>query len=77
MVSKKRKVASGVSQLDQLLDGLYIGDNVIWHDEVGSLAAVFCMNFIQVSQAQNKPIIYVSFDRSPKNLLEKKCIQGV
>ncbi|MEA1947882.1 MAG: helix-turn-helix domain-containing protein [Thermodesulfobacteriota bacterium] len=71
MVSEKRKVASGVSQLDQFLDGLYIGDNVIWHDEAGSLAAVFCMNFIQASQAQNKPIIYVSFDRSPKNLLEK------
>ncbi len=71
MVSKKLKVNSGVSQLDQLLDGLYIGDNVVWHDEAGSLAAVFCLNFIQASQAQNKPIIYVSFDRSPKNLLDK------
>jgi transcriptional regulator with XRE-family HTH domain len=29
------------------------------------------MNFIQASQSQNKPIIYVSFDRSPRNLLEK------
>ena len=71
MVSKKLKVASGVSQLDQLLDGLYIGDNVVWHDEAGSLAHVFCLNFIQASQAQKKPIIYVSFDRSPKNLLDK------
>jgi hypothetical protein len=35
------------------------------------LAAVFCLNFIQVSQALRKPLIYVSFDRSPKNLLEK------
>ncbi len=71
MVSKKLNVASGVSQLDQLLDGLYIGDNVVWHDEAGSLAAVYCLNFIKASQAQNKPIIYVSFDRSPKNLLDK------
>ena len=71
MVSKKLNVASGVSQLDQLLDGLYIGDNVVWHDEAGSLAAVYCLNFIQASQAQDKPIIYVSFDRSPKNLLDK------
>ena len=71
MVSKKLKVASGVKQLDQLLDGLYIGDNVVWHDEAGSLAAVFCLNFIQASQNQKKPIIYVSFDRSPKNLLDK------
>ncbi len=71
MVSKKLNVASGVSQLDQLLDGLYIGDNVVWHDEAGSLAAVYCLNFIKASQAQDKPIIYVSFDRSPKNLLDK------
>lgn len=71
MVSKKLRVTSGISQLDRLLDGLYIGDNVVWHDDAGSLAHVFCMNFIQSSQVQDKPIIYVSFDRSPKNLLEK------
>ncbi len=71
MPSKKLRVASGVSQLDQLLGGLYIGDNVVWYDDAGSLAAVFCLNFIQASQAQNRPLIYVSFDRSPKNLLEK------
>jgi len=73
MVSKhgKERVASGVSRLDRLLGGLFIGDNVVWHDDAGSLASVFCLNFLQASQSQNKPIIYVSFDRSPRNLLEK------
>lgn len=71
MMSERLRVASGVSQLDHLLGGLFIGDNVVWHDDAGSLAYVFCLNFIQASQAQNKPLIYVSFDRSPKNLLEK------
>ncbi len=71
MVHEKLKVGSGVSQLDRLLDGLYIGDNVVWHDDAGSLAGVFCLNFIKESQAKNKSIIYVSFDRSPRNLLEK------
>lgn len=71
MVSERLRVASGVSQLDKLLDGLYIGDNVVWYDDAGSLASVFCLNFIQASQAQNKPLIYVSFDRSPRNLIEK------
>ena len=66
-----QRVASGVSQLDRLLGGLYIGDNVVWHDDAGSLASVFCLNFIQASQAQNRPLIYVTFDRSPKNLLDK------
>ncbi|UCG12432.1 MAG: helix-turn-helix domain-containing protein [Deltaproteobacteria bacterium] len=66
-----QRVASGVSQLDRLLGGLYIGDNVVWHDDAGSLAHVFCLNFIQASQSQDRPLIYVSFDRSPKNLLDK------
>jgi transcriptional regulator with XRE-family HTH domain len=68
---EKLKVGSGVAQFDRLLDGLYIGDNVVWHDDAGSLAGIFCLNFIKASQAQNKSIIYVSFDRSPRNLLEK------
>ena len=71
MGAGKIRVASGVSQLDHLLGGLYIGDNVVWHDDAGSLASSFCLNFIQASQAQQKPIMYVSFDRSPKNLLAK------
>ena len=71
MHSEKLRVTSGVSQLDKLLGGLYIGDNVVWYDNSGNLASVYCLNFIQASQAQNRPLIYVSFDRSPKNLLEK------
>jgi transcriptional regulator with XRE-family HTH domain/KaiC/GvpD/RAD55 family RecA-like ATPase len=70
-MAKKKRVSSGIPQLDSLLDGLYIGDNVVWHDDAGSLAAVFCLNFIRASQTRNKPLIYVSFDRSPKNLLDK------
>jgi transcriptional regulator with XRE-family HTH domain/KaiC/GvpD/RAD55 family RecA-like ATPase len=70
-MSEKMRITSGVNQLDRLLGGLYIGDNVVWHDESGSLASVFCLNFIQASQIENKPLIYVTFDRSPRNLLEK------
>ncbi len=68
---KKKRVSSGITGLDQLLSGLYIGDNVIWYDDAGSLASAFCLKFIKESQKQKKPIIYVSFDRSPKNLIEK------
>ena len=71
MVSPQQRVPSGVSRLDLLLGGLFIGDNVLWHDDAGSLAPVFCLNFLQASQLQDKPIVYVSFDRSPKNLLDK------
>jgi transcriptional regulator with XRE-family HTH domain/KaiC/GvpD/RAD55 family RecA-like ATPase len=71
MMTERLRVSSGVSQLDRMLGGLFIGDNVVWHDDAGSLASVFCLNFIQASVAQSKPFIYVSFDRSPKNLLDK------
>ncbi len=68
--SGKGQVTSGIDQLDQILGGLFIGDNVVWYDDAGSLASIFCLRFIQSSVLENKPIIYVSFDRSPKNLLE-------
>ena len=67
----KTRLASGVKALDDLLDGLFIGDNVVWYDDAGSLASVFCLNFIRASEEQKKPIIYVTFDRSPKNLVDK------
>jgi len=70
-MAKKDSVSSGVPSLDLLLDGLQIGDNVVWHDDAGSLASVFCLNFVRASQTQERPLIYVSFDRSPKNLLDK------
>jgi transcriptional regulator with XRE-family HTH domain/KaiC/GvpD/RAD55 family RecA-like ATPase len=71
VVLEKHRVPTGVSRLDLLLGGLFIGDNVLWHDDAGSLAPIFCLNFLQASQLQEKSLIYVSFDRSPKNLLDK------
>jgi transcriptional regulator with XRE-family HTH domain len=71
MKAEKLRSSSGIRQLDHLLDGLYVGDNVIWYDKAGSLASVFCLNFIQASLAEKMPLIYVCFDRSPRNLLEK------
>jgi transcriptional regulator with XRE-family HTH domain len=71
MTTMRQRVTSGVQHLDQILGDLYIGDNVIWYDDSGSLASVFCQHFLHASQAQSRPIIYVSFDRSPRNLLEK------
>ncbi len=71
MDAEKKYISTGVRQLDQILEGLLIGDNVVWYDDAGSLASVFCMNFLQVSAAEGKSFIYVSFDRSPRNLLDK------
>ena len=69
MLKKKVRVSSGVDQLDRQLGGLFIGDNVVWYDDAGSLASVFCFNFIEESLKLKKPLIYITFDRSPKTLL--------
>ncbi|MFA5906684.1 MAG: helix-turn-helix domain-containing protein, partial [Desulfobacula sp.] len=71
MKNRKKKVSSGISGLNRMLSGLFIGDNVIWYDDAGSLASDFSMKFIKESQKQKRSIVYVSFDRSPKNLVEK------
>lgn len=71
MTNKRKKVSSGINGLNRMLNGLFIGDNVVWYDDAGSLASEFCMKFIRESQDRHKPIVYVSFDRSPKNLIEK------
>jgi len=65
------QVTTGIEALDTLIDGLFVGDNVIWYDDAGSLADVFYLNLIRSSLQQAAPLIYVSFDRSLKNLIEK------
>lgn len=69
--SAKAQFTTGVDYLDQLLGGLLVGDNVVWHDDSGSLASAFCHKFIQSSLDRKRPLIYTCFDRSPRNLLEK------
>lgn len=61
--------STGNNQLDALFGGLRTGDNVVWHDESGSLAPDFFYNFMRASFENNGHVVYVSFDRSPKNLL--------
>jgi transcriptional regulator with XRE-family HTH domain len=69
---KKTPVTTGVQGLDRLLGGgVFIGDNVVWYDEEGILASVFSLNLIQASLEGRKYIIYVSVDRSLKNLLAR------
>jgi transcriptional regulator with XRE-family HTH domain/KaiC/GvpD/RAD55 family RecA-like ATPase len=70
MAIRRKQVSSGMSGLDKLLNGLFIGDNVVLYDDAGSLASEFSLQFINESQKNLKPIVYVSFDRSPKNLIE-------
>ena len=51
------QVTTGIEALDTLIDGLFVGDNVIWYDDAGSLADVFYLNLIRSSQQQDAPLI--------------------
>jgi transcriptional regulator with XRE-family HTH domain len=68
-IGRKKRVSSGIPELDKFLGDLYIGDNVLWYEDVGSFSSAFCLNFIKESLAGKKPLIYVTFDRSPKNVV--------
>jgi transcriptional regulator with XRE-family HTH domain/KaiC/GvpD/RAD55 family RecA-like ATPase len=48
---------------------LYIGDNVLWYEDVSSFSSVFCLSFIKETLNQKRPLVYVTFDRSPKNVV--------
>lgn len=67
--TKKKRVSSGIPELDRLMGDLYIGDNVLWYEDVSSFSSAFCLNFIKETLAQKRPLIYVTFDRSPKNVV--------
>jgi transcriptional regulator with XRE-family HTH domain/KaiC/GvpD/RAD55 family RecA-like ATPase len=66
---RKKRVSSGIPDLDRFLGDLYIGDNVLWYEDAGSFSSVFCLHFIRESLAGKRPLIYVTFDRSPKNVV--------
>jgi len=67
--TKKKRVSSGIPELDRLMGELYIGDNVLWYEDSGNFSSAFCLNFIKETLIRNRPLIYVTFDRSPKNLV--------
>ena len=72
MMSENRIVTSGNKELDRILGGgIIIGDNVVWYDDAGSLAPIFCLNLLRISLEQKKSLIYISFDHSPKSIMEK------
>ncbi|MEW6214756.1 MAG: helix-turn-helix domain-containing protein [Nitrospirota bacterium] len=65
------KILSGISDLDNLIDSLYVGDNVVWEVEAGTSYEIFAHNFIRQSFADNQSFIYVSFNKSPHSILQQ------
>jgi transcriptional regulator with XRE-family HTH domain len=64
------KILSGIQDLDNLIDSLYVGDNVVWEVEAGTSPEIFVLKFIRQSFSENRNVIYVSFNKSPNTILQ-------
>jgi transcriptional regulator with XRE-family HTH domain len=65
------KIYSGIADLDNLIDSLYVGDNVVWEIEAGTALEIFVLNFLHQSLSEDRNVIYVSFNQSPHTILQK------
>ncbi len=65
------KISSGIKGLDELIDSLYIGDNLVWEIDAGTSFDIFIQRFITKSFMDGQEVIYVSFNRSPQSILNE------
>lgn len=54
-------VSTGIDGLDEILDGLRIGDNVVWRVDAIEDYQAFVTPFVRAAQAAGRTIIYVRF----------------
>lgn len=65
------KISSGINDLDDLIDSLYSGDNLVWEVEAGTSYEIFVHNFMRQSFADHQNVIYASFNKSPQSILQQ------
>lgn len=65
------KILSGINDLDNLIESLYVGDNVVWEVEAGTSPEIFVLNFIKQSFSESRDVIYISFNKSPHTILQQ------
>jgi len=65
------KISSGIKDLDNLIDSLYVGDNVVLEVEAGTAPEIFTLDFIRQSFSEDRNVIYVSFNSSPHSVFQK------
>lgn len=68
---KMTRIFSGINDLDDLTDSLYVGDNVVWEVEAGTSPEIFVSSFIRQSFAEGRNVIYISFNKSPHTILQQ------
>lgn len=63
-------ITTGISDLDSLLDGFHVGDNVIWYDSAGNLINGFSRHILRAALRDGSPLIYINSEHSPSMLMD-------
>lgn len=61
-------LTTGIVEIDRLMGGLMPGDNVVWEVDSGAPVDKFISSFLAASEAEDSPVTYVSFNRSPQTI---------
>jgi Nif-specific regulatory protein len=64
-------LSTGVEYLDDLLGGLFWGDNVIWQVDSGVPVEFYIRSFLRTAAAHGSEITYVSFGHSPQSVISR------
>ena len=64
-------LSTGIEEIDQLIGGLQQGDNVVWEVDSGAPVDVFVRGAFRATRELDRPLIYVSLNRSPHAVLQR------
>ncbi|MDH3999056.1 MAG: PEP/pyruvate-binding domain-containing protein, partial [Desulfuromonadales bacterium] len=65
MTDDSRRVSTGLSGLDRVLDDLRIGDNVVWKVDTIDDYQAFVLPYVKQALADKREVIYVRFGQHP------------
>jgi len=62
---------SGLKELDTLLGGVKLGDNLVWEIDSGVPVQFFVSHYLQASTQGASQAVFVSFNASPQTVLDR------
>ena len=71
------KVKSGISQLDEILDYIRMGDNVVWEVSDVEEFRMFALPFVAQAINDKRDIVYIRFAQHPPILTQPDMLAHV
>ncbi len=62
-------LTTGIQEIDRLIGGVVPGDNLVWEVDSGAPVDKFVLSFLSACEAEESPLVYVSFNRSPHTIV--------